>query len=220
MQVLVPGVAQLVFGGRFGTQPWVVVHHWRLGTSTADWSAANMQSLCNAARTSYGAHLAKHGGNLTNLDTVTGVDIGASIPASAQATGSIPGTGAGGNLANSSMSAVMRNHINARYKGGHPRSYWPLGTTTDTANEYSWTNTFLTVFASDMVLFVSDIVAALPGSGSTAANHCVPLYTYEYVDDASHHKYRKIRSGLKAVYTVANYSTMQKFGTQRRRLAT
>jgi len=217
-QVLVPGVAQLVYNGHISTQPWAVVHHWRLGSSTADWSQANIQTLCDAASSAYSSNLAKHCNSTLTLDLITAVDIGAAAPAIGSNGTAHPGTGTGFGANNSATCIVVRNHINARYKGGHPRSYWPHGTSIDALNNFQWTQSFVTQFAVDMASNMNAIIAALPGSGGSAAQHCVPLYTYQYVNDDVHHTYRKVRTGLKAVYTVQSYSCLQRFGNQRRRL--
>jgi len=218
MQVPVPGVAQVTYGGTFGSQPWAVVHHWRLGTSTADWSSANLTSLVNAASSAFATRFASHMPVSVSLRDVRAVDIGAAVPAVGENTTVHPGTGTGTAFSASSGCCVISNHIGARYKGGHPRSYWPFGTQQDVANEFQFTTTFIGVIAQAMANYIEDIVIALPGSGAGAANHCVPLYTYEVVNDSLNHKYKRIRNGLKAVYTVQSYSANLTYGTQRRRL--
>jgi hypothetical protein len=108
--------------------------------------------------------------------------------------------------------------IGARYKGGHPRIYLPIGLGSDTLNNFQWSSAFQTAAETAMVNFVSAVATAINAAGATGANHCVPTYTYEYHDDTVNHKYTRRRIGLKNVYTVQTYDTMQKFGTQRRRL--
>src|ERR1700751_5589356 len=46
-QVLVPGVAQAVLSGTYGTQPWAVVTHWSYDNIVQDWGQSQIQALAD-----------------------------------------------------------------------------------------------------------------------------------------------------------------------------
>lgn len=217
--VLVPGVAQVVMQGTVVGNPWAVVWHFRFGTSTAPWSAADLTTLCNTILASFKTRLQTHFDSSTVWSQVTGVDIGTSTPAAGVSTGAT-WTGTGSANLTPATCVLVNLHIASRYRGGHPRSYFGIPASADSTDRESWTSTAQTAWANGVVGVINDCVTALPGSGSGAVNHCVPRYTYAYTDDPTHHKYLKTKSGLVGVFTVQSYAVHPKIATQRRRLQT
>lgn len=217
-QILVPGVAQAVITGNHNTQPWAIIHHWRFGTATSAWSQQNIQLLADTLSSAWGTQLAPMCGTDVVLTSVVTQDIGSTAAVVGSNTTSHAGTRSGGSVPNAAQCFVMRFNVNRRYRGGHPRTYLPFGTGVDTLNNFQWTSAAVTSFTNAFVAWITAVVNALPGTGSGAANHCVPRYTYTYAPNPSGRKIIKTRTGLLEVATVQSYIGNQQFGTQRRRL--
>lgn len=144
-----PSVANVVLvktKGTIGGTPWNCLFHLQytgpapavadltaIGTTINSAVTTNIGPLMGAATTFAGVDLA----DLTN-------------PAAAQASvaTSFNGARTGGNLVASAACVVSWN-INVRYRGGHPRTYWPIGTVTDLATARTWTTTFQTLVTTN-----------------------------------------------------------------------
>jgi hypothetical protein len=192
--------------------------HWRDGVSTAPWSSASILALANACYSRWSSTWLSNIANNLKLDQVLTVDIGSATPAAGATTGP-PLTGtAPAALEPSSLCDVVQYKINARYRGGHPRGYWPFATMSNLVNESTFTPAHITFVQTTFQTFVNNIANDLITSGSIAPNHCVPRYTYAYTNDPIHHKYVKTRTGLLQVLTVSGYVVRPTVGSQRRRL--
>lgn len=217
-QILVPGVAQAVLQGVFGTQPWAVVWHFKFDNSTSNWTQTNIQQLADAISGGWGSYALNIIAPTVVLQQITTTDIGSTTPVVGSNSVSHAGAGGSGALANSSMCTLMRFKINVRYKGGHPRSYLPWGTNTNTLNEFSWNAAYATLSQSAMANLINNVRSTVPASGGNQVSHVVPRYTYTLTNDAVHSKYVRAREGLKSVDVVQSYLLNPTFGVQRRRL--
>jgi hypothetical protein len=117
-----------------------------------------------------------------------------------------------------SLATVIQSNIGVRYRGGKPRTFWPFLVQTDTGNESSFSAVRLTVAVTAMRNFVSTIETGTYAGGAGILQLVVPRFTYTYVDDPTHHKYRKQRSTLLNVYPVLTQTMQTKYGQQRNRL--
>lgn len=219
-QVLVPGVAQAVLSGLLGVQPWKCVIHWRKDTPAGDWTQTLIQGLADQLSSQWNTYLGKHlstPGELTAVDTV---DIGSLAPVVGSNVTTRLGTAAGSAITNTATCTMINFKIPARYKGGHPRIYLPIGTVPDSLNNYQWGPAYITQVQQDFANYIGAVAAGVNTLGATNTNHCVPLYTYQYTNDEANHTWKRERvPPVKGVFTVSSYAAMQRFGTQRRRLA-
>lgn len=214
----VPGVASTVLSGMIGTNPWAVTHHWKFGTSAAPWSQSDLDLLCLTVYNAWGTALKPQTGNNVDTRQVTGVDLtNTSGVGSLYTHAPVTGTNASP-VEPSSTAVVVQNRIASRYRGGHPRTFWPAWTITQMANEHQWQASQLGTFNAAIVSFISAIIAAPYTGGVGGLEHVIPRYTYTYTNDPTHHKWLKERATLLNVYTVQSYFTVQQIGSQRRRL--
>jgi len=218
-QVLAPGVAQMNLSGVHGAQPWSVILHWAWPNITQAWTLTDIQALADAGRSAWAANLAAHCATGVNLTSVQTVDIGSSTAVVGNNTTAVPGTGAGGAVANSAMCALMSFTIASRYKGGHPRAYLPCGTNTDVLNEASWNTAFVTAMNTAWTGFANGVSNGMSQIGGQNCLQSVARYKYDYVEDAIHHKFHKVRTSYVGTFPVNGHKLASKFGTQRRRLA-
>lgn len=217
-QVLAPGVAQTVLSGLYGAQKWAVVWHWAFDGQTGAWSSQSMAQLCNAISAQWGTYAAPLCATTVVLQQVSGVDIGVTAPVAFTNTTVHAGTSGAAQIENSAICTLINMHINARYRGGHPRTYLPWGVPTNQTNESTWNAGYLANAAGAMANIVNQVRASLsPVNGAQVSQVCV-RYNYTVTDDPIHKKYVRQRSTLNGVFVVQNYSSVPTYGTQRRRL--
>lgn len=216
-QILVPGVAQAVLSGTFLTQPWACVWHFAYDNSTASWSQTEVQALATDLRLAWAAYAAPLCTTEVTLRQVTATDIGSTTPVVGIDSNVVTGAVAGGTQT-SSTCALMSFHINARYKGGHPRAYLPWGAPLNQSSEYQWSVAFQGSANSAIAALINQVRANVPPRAGNQVSQVVPRYTYQVVNDPAHSKYIRQRIGLKAVNVVTSYSLNPTLGTQRRRL--
>jgi hypothetical protein len=210
----VPGVCQVVIGGTVSTHPFNQVWHFQNGTTGSAWSVGQLDTLCNTIMSGIQSHWVNYIGSNVTYDSASAVDLTNSQPAEGNSTtAAFAGTEVGGDVT-PSLCTMVNFHIPRRYKGGHPRTYFPPGTAGSlTANEDQWIPNYVNQTSAAMASIINGVVAAIPG-----ATHCSVAYTYNMVDDPAMHKYHRIRAGLEGVYVVSSYQTSPWVRTQRRRL--
>jgi hypothetical protein len=141
------------------------IHHYKYTggpPSAADCNlmAANFVSNASSAfqtlcATTIGVHAA----------TVTDLTSGSH----AQGAGGTPWVGTSGTGPLAPGSAVVCQHlIDRRYRGGKPRSYFPLGIHTDLASTGLWAAAFITNVDTQLGIWISGALAS--GVGCTIAN--------------------------------------------------
>jgi hypothetical protein len=84
------------------------------------------------------------------------------------------GTRAGSALP-ASTAAVAGYLIGRRYRGGHPRGYWPLGVSGDLGDPQTWASTSRATFESGIRQWIASITSAA-WSGATPVTQCNVSY--------------------------------------------
>lgn len=139
-----PPAAQIVLvriKGVFGTQPWNVIQHLQY-TGPAP-TVADLQTVATSVNSAFNTNYA----SLMPVGvSVTGIDLAdLTNPAAAAASVSTTVTGTrAGTIMPASTCIVVSWIINVRYRGGHPRSYYPFGVAADTQSVRAWTTAFVT----------------------------------------------------------------------------
>lgn len=122
-----------------------------IGTQVNTAQAANLRSLTVTSTTYLGCVV-------TDLLSTSGPEV--FVPATSA------GTRAGSALPGDAC-AVQQIHIARRYRGGHPRTYWPFGTSNDTASAQTWSAAFVTACQTQMTAHNTAWFAGVPvGVGS------------------------------------------------------
>lgn len=213
----VPGVCQAKHTGTINGFNWVMIHHFA-NNSQNPWTPAQAQSLANSIGSRFGSQFQPLMASNVTWGAVTVADLTNQTPAQAGSshaswTGTAATTAEPGNV-----SLMINFVIPKRYRGGHPRTYMPPPPTNQLTTTNQWNNTILGEFVSGFAAMVSSIVGDMAGAGVPGLTHCVPTYTYTYVDDPTHHRYHHVKSGLSAVYTVQSYEGQPRVCHQDRRL--
>jgi hypothetical protein len=92
-----------------------------------------------------------------------------SSPTAGQGAGGTPWVGTRSGSSLSPATAILVRHtINRRYRGGKPRSYLPLGTSSDVTTAGLWSNAFVSAVDSAWGSFAAGMLAS--GAGCTITN--------------------------------------------------
>lgn len=155
----VAGVIKLQYHFTYGTDANVMTHMFFAIGSPSAINTADLQSFCNLARSSYVTNCLSLSTNAVQLGTVTATDLTTTTSAPVASTGSNSGTRSLG-PPNASTSVITNLKIARRYRGGHPRIYWPWGNSGDLYDAQHWTSSFIGLCQTG----INALVAALQGS--------------------------------------------------------
>ena len=218
--VPVPGVAITSTRGTIGVQPFAVVHHWRFGTLAQRWVQADLDLLATTCVTSWVTNFGPVAGSNVKVVECEARDLTDNQSLSSlHTTAGTPGT-ATGVLEPSSLAVMTRLPINSRYRGGHPRTYFPVGTVANLQNENSWQQSWISSLKPIIAQWRNTIQSAAYTQQPNLLALCVPRYTYTISNDEVHKKYVRERTGLLNVYDVGTPDPQVIIGSQRRRLTT
>lgn len=208
-----PGVAQLVVTGHINTHKWNMVLHYQQTGSTSPWTAGQLATLCTTWMSSANTRYKTLFGSNTTFDSVQAVDLTNETPAGgADTTHGFTCTG-GGQLA-PSLSAMVNMRIAVRYRGGHPRMYFPpLNSVSQSTSEDTWTTSGQSGLTTAVTNHNGDINAAITG-----CNQAIPLWLYAYQADPAHNKYLREKVGFKSSWPVISWQTSPVIRSQRRRI--
>lgn len=131
----------------------------------------------------------------------------------------LSGTGGATNLPASS-SVVLSHTIGARYRGGHPRSYLPWGTTSNLADPQTWATSFInTVATQATALFITGMVNTQGGT-SVVGLAAVSYYQGSTWAQDQHSNWHRIptKRSSPLILPVTAVVPRARIGTQRRRV--
>lgn len=215
--ILVPNTVQLKpYGTIQGTQ-WVVLLHWAITMGSGPITAAVLNAMCNKFYTDITPRIATDWPSSHILQGVSAVDLSTNTPALGQSTGAaFPGGGTG--MQDAASCLVIQEKTSSRYRGGHPRIYWPGLLTSLQANANSWGSSALANWTTAWGLTITDVGSAAITAGATIAVQVVPRYTYSVTDDPVKKKYVRKKTGWMQNDVVYSNVMNPRIGTQRRRL--
>ena len=151
-----------VLSGNIGNGTWSNVFHMQY-TGTAP-QVADLTTIGGGLVTAWTTNIAPlvptttslTGWVLADLTNQTAAQTRASITA-------VPGTRTG--TANPNNCALVSSwQVNLRYRGGHPRTYWPAGVQADVTSGSQWSATFRTAALSGIGAFRTAVNALTHGT--------------------------------------------------------
>lgn len=133
-----------------------------LATTIADdWSTAGMPALYPAS---------------TSLTSVTITNL--TSPTAGQATFATNKVGtASGGILPANVALLESLKVARRYRGGHPRNYWPFGADTALADDQKWTSVFVASCTAALLAWRNDWTTDLPASISSVQQVNVSFYS-------------------------------------------
>lgn len=141
-------------------------------------SAATATELATAASglsADYAENLAPLATPDRVLELVTITDLSSSTAPEGEFATSVPGT-RGGVALPASAAVLASQKVLRRYRGGHPRTYWPFGSDGDMADAQTWTAGFVTAAHNALNTYYIGLAATMPSVLGTVTNCNVSYY--------------------------------------------
>lgn len=148
-----------MIGSNQGT-PWVALFFWHYLAGTV--TAGDLVSLCIGFATAWDTNMKAAFATTVSMTNVEAYDLSSRTGAQGTASGLGPGTRAGTPLP-ASIAAVASWKVNYRWRGGHPRTYWPAGTTGDVEQGHLWTTAAAQAFDTASGAFLTAVNALTIG---------------------------------------------------------
>src|ERR1700690_4116738 len=137
----VPGVVKIALVFSDGINTDVVTRFYLEYSGTAP-SAAELDTFCTGVHATFVPNLAAEMHEDLSLIRVEATDLSSLTGATGLDTSTDPGT-ASGDPVPLSAAVVSSYVISRRYRGGHPRGYWPLGAGAVLTNPQRWDAGFI-----------------------------------------------------------------------------
>lgn len=202
-------VLRIVLSGSISTKPWNSVQHAQYQGPAIDVNTAN--GLCTSIGTAWANAIAPVSCSNVVLSEVTVTDLTSSTSAQGAQNVSHTGTQTGTSTFPTSACWVQSLTTVFRYRGGHPRIYWPYTSSAALINNSTFGSTTLGVLGTAATGWISDINNLLVNS--IGLKHgCAFYYTHDPVTKA-----RIYRTPPFFQPTIAT-AVHQRVDTQRRRL--
>jgi hypothetical protein len=155
-----------------------------------------------------------------SLASVETTDLTSPSSAQLETTGAVTGSEPGPVLP--LMACVVASYgITRRYRGGHPRGYWPMGAEADLASGGEWATASVAAFTSQISQFFNDVHSIIWGVSEITTHVNVSYYQgFTVVTDPITGRARnvpKLRAGGPLVDPVVAVNARGIVGTQRRR---
>lgn len=156
-----PGVLKVTLSGTIQGKPWAVVQHTKY--SGAAPTVAQLQTYWSTFSDAYNTNIVPLAHSSVILTKIGIVDLSSETGSAFEGASNLAGTRAG--TANpSQVCCVSSWHVNLRYRGGHARSYWPVGVNADILNGFQWQTAFITAANAAFTAWRTALNAALINS--------------------------------------------------------
>lgn len=156
--------AGFIFGQSAGEALGKVALHFAYTGGTPD--VAAVAAIATAMQASLGTHVAPLTPSSIDWSATEVTDLSSPTGASSfDHDTAHPGTRSG-NTPPLSVCVLTLYDIARRYRGGHPRSYWPLGTEADFGTILNWSGSFITAVDAGISAHINACLAATGGTTS------------------------------------------------------
>jgi hypothetical protein len=156
-----PQVLKIAIQGSVGSRNWAnILHCHYIGPAPI---AADLITFATAIWDAWVASVTAFQDTQTALTKVTVTDLTSPTSAQGEFLGDTPGTRTGSYLP-ADTSALASYPASFRYRGGHPRTYLPVGVQADLATPQTWQTTFVSALHAAFLTFIESIVGATVGT--------------------------------------------------------
>lgn len=139
-------------------------------------TGTQLNTLATAIGSNWSSHVAAYQSSNGELETINCTDL--TTPTSAFGTAAPAVAGGNGHAFPTAAACTLEKfHIGRRYRGGHARIYWPLGTTNDQADAQTWGTTYVTNVTSALQAYAAANGASGWAGAGTLAQVQVSYYT-------------------------------------------
>jgi len=216
----VPKVLRVALSGT-GDSPTVWLSRFFIQYTGTAPTTSDLASFDTALDTAANTNLIPLMGASWILRQIESIDLTSSTGAVDIKSVTRTGSRAGGGLP-SQVCVVQSYTIARRYRGGHPRGYWPFGTSTDLVSDTDWKAASITAFDNGLDAFFTAVFAAGWAGAGTLSHVNVSYYSgFTVVVSPTTGRARNIPT-LRVAPVVDPVTATQvraSIGTQRRREA-
>jgi hypothetical protein len=216
-----PGVLQLVIHARDDDVAHDLINRVHYHYTGAAPTAAQLATMAPTLLISWSGQftpLMQSSKTVTQLDII---DLSSPTGAQTSLAGVTAGTLVGAELP-ADACLVVAGQVSRRYRGGHPRTYLPLGDTTKLASSRTWDPTFVAAAVTAMDTFMGVTTGAgWAGAGTIApcnVSYFAGFHNVTYLTGRVR-SVPTIRPGGPVIDTITSYVGRQQVCTQRRRVA-
>lgn len=168
----VPGVLKVEFKGTVGSNNWANVQHFRWGGTSPDGTILN--ALAAFIETTWETTFQPLQDNRTALESVVVTDLTGPLAAQGVAETEHIGTATGDYLA--AQVCGLTSYASAlRFRGGHPRAYWCVGTFDELRDPSNWSGDFVTSLHDAAVALQAAVIGFSEG-GFSVGVQCFVRY--------------------------------------------
>lgn len=208
---VVPGVIKVELSGTMSAYNWANILHMQYTGGPPD--TADLTTFCAALEASYNTNIKQFFNQDTILTKIQATDLATNTGASGDWTGSVAG-GETASGAPANACVLMDYPSSYRYRGGHPRTYWPPFTWSDMADQNHWATSRVSTFTTDMVTFLG-LLYSSTYSSFTAAGQCAVSYVNKALNPTP--PYRRT-TALVMPITQNSWLVKTEIASQRRRI--
>jgi hypothetical protein len=214
-----PKVLRVALQFAYGVKTDVITRFFLQYTGSAP-TDAQLNTYAGSINGEYSADLAGQCGAQCTLSSIEIIDL--TSPTSAIGTDStiVAGTRAGTELSANDC-AIGSYQINRRYRGGHPRGYWPFGVEGDLGDPQHWNPSFVTEFTGALRAFFAAILGDAPAGMGMVSHVNVSYFAgFTVVTSPITGRARNVPTlrGAPVVDQVLSIEGRELVGTQRRRI--
>ncbi len=183
-------------------------------------NASQMATFNNGIIAAFESRLQFYMSSNKTLDSVESTDLTSSSATQLETSAGVAGTSSG--VALPLMACVVASYgIARRYRGGHPRGYWPIGVQGDLATSGEWSTASLAIFTGEIGSFFNDVHSIIWGVSEITQHVNVSYYEgFTVVIDPVTGRARnvpKLRVPSPLIDNVVSVVARPIVGTQRRR---
>lgn len=214
----VANAVKLVMSGIVGDSTWANVLHYQY-TGTAPLSNSEASTVATDAHANWTSSLRTRQATFVQLKKISITDLTSSTAGYGEWIGSDAGTG-DSTASAASLCVLVRKIILRRYRGSHPRIYYPTPGQTNMADDDNWT----TVYTGALLTSWQAFDTAMAGISVGGKTNFVPInisyyqgYT-NYTRPSGRQDNKPTLRPTPLVDNVTGYAVMTKIATQRKRL--
>lgn len=171
-----PSGVKVRAAGQMGSGEFGMIFHYSQG-SGGDITDADAATFAGDVHTAWASHISPYVVDTTILTSVVVEGLGSATDGVGAWGGSEPGTGSGDVPAN--VCVLEKDTIAARYRGGHPRHYWPAPTSGYLVDPTHLSAAGVTAYQNAITAFHNEVVTAggLLWTPGTFFYGCLSYYT-------------------------------------------
>lgn len=170
----VPGVLRIRFHFTIGEDTHAACRKYYAYTGAAP-SEADLVAFSSGVLTAAGVDLAPLYTADRVMTEVETTDLTSPISATGIGIGTETGTRVGADLP-AATSLLESLEVSRRYRGGHPRNYWPFGDQDDLGTPQTWTPDFVTACSTALATFEAAVIGDPPAGVTSLAPVSVSYY--------------------------------------------